>query len=115
RGWPAVCLRSETTVQNIPTVPGQSMISTRWGISVEHPSDSQVLVFPRTLPLRPIWSGLAMNFVVFVAAWLMLFTAPSVTKALRRATRARKGVCRRCGYDIRYGTGSACPECGEPV
>jgi len=31
---------------------------------------------------------------------------------LRHAVRARRGLCHRCGYDLRADFATGCPECG---
>jgi hypothetical protein len=39
-------------------------------------------------------------------------------RALRCTTRLRKGLCLKCGYDLRAhggGSGDRCPECGSPL
>lgn len=58
---------------------------------------------------------------VRVPHWfVMLLTGPPALLylrrlgALRRRHRIRRGLCGRCGYDLRA-TGGRCPECGEPV
>src|SRR5262245_10478039 len=64
----------------------------------------------RALPLRPIWSGLALNTVFFAALWFALLAG---IPALRRALRRRRGLCARCGYDLRATPANTpCPECG---
>lgn len=61
----------------------------------------------RRLPLRPIWSGFAINTLFYAClSWLVLF-APF---AVRRHLRGRRGACGRCGYDL--ANLDACPECG---
>jgi hypothetical protein len=84
------------------------------------------------LPFRPIWPGFAINTVFYAAVLWMLFAAPF---ALRRWRRIRRGLCPKCGYDLRGGSGAGaggggaggaggvqgageravCPECGTPV
>jgi hypothetical protein len=64
-------------------------------------------------PLRPIWPGFAINTVLYAAILYMLLAAPF---ALRRWRRIKRGLCPKCGYDLR-GRGNAadaatCPECG---
>jgi hypothetical protein len=73
----------------------------------------------RILPLRPLWPGFAVNTVFYAGIlsgrWL-LFAAPF---ALRKWRRIRRGLCSKCGYDLRGGGGrnrpndsAVCPECG---
>jgi len=56
-----------------------------------------------------------------VAAFAMFFAAPAaiiggIAGGLwvrhRRNQRARRGCCRKCGYDLRGSASSTCPECG---
>jgi hypothetical protein len=53
----------------------------------------------------PYWF-VATAGIVPPALWLLA--------ARRRRKRARAGLCRRCGYDLRAAAGR-CPECGEAV
>jgi len=58
----------------------------------------------RTLVL-PLWAGV----VLFAAPPAVLFR-----RRLRALRHARRGLCARCGYDLRE-TPECCPECGLPV
>ena len=51
----------------------------------------------------------------FVAAAGMVVPALWLVAARRRRKRARAGLCRRCGYDLRATAAGRCPECGEAV
>jgi len=53
----------------------------------------------------PIWMPAAM------LALLLIF---SVRWLRAESCKAREGLCRRCGYDLRAST-DRCPECGEPI
>ncbi len=70
----------------------------------------------RTLPLRPIWVGFAINSVFYASVLWMLMLCPHT---LRRVIRRKRGWCVECGYDLRgasggnSGGGGACPECGH--
>jgi hypothetical protein len=68
----------------------------------------------RLIGWKPIWPGFAINTVFYAAVLWMLFAAPF---ALRKWRRIRRGLCPKCGYDLRGGgTDSAtCPECGAAV
>jgi hypothetical protein len=59
------------------------------------------------VPILPLWSGLAINTLIYGApVWLLL----AVPGMLRRRKRRKQGRCLRCGYDLRGMT--PCPECG---
>jgi hypothetical protein len=66
----------------------------------------------RLLPLLPIWRGFAINTFLYSAILALLFYPPRV---IRRAIRARRGLCTSCGYDLRGAAHERCPECGALV
>jgi hypothetical protein len=67
---------------------------------------------PERLPVRPIWLGFAIDTLFYAAILWLLFAAPF---AMRRRIRIGRGLCPKCGYDLRNRPrdSSACPECGE--
>jgi hypothetical protein len=71
----------------------------------------------RVVPYRPIWPGFAINTVFYAVILCLLFAAPF---AVRRWRRIKRGLCAKCGYDLRGGRkqpsdSSVCPECGTHV
>ena len=52
-------------------------------------------------------------FVVVVTAALPAARAKAAVRRHRAGQRAAKGLCPRCGYDLRASPGR-CPECGTP-
>lgn len=58
------------------------------------------------LPLRPIWTGFAVNSLF----WAALLWLPFV---VRRWVRVRRGLCLKCAYPT--GESSVCTECGRAV
>jgi hypothetical protein len=61
--------------------------------------------------------GAGASTVVYIPLWLpaLLLLAPpavSVLGYLRRQARRKRGLCERCGYDLRASP-SQCPECGR--
>jgi hypothetical protein len=61
------------------------------------------------LPLRPLWPGFALSALGHALIWWAAFTS---VVALHRTSRLRRGLCSRCGYDLRHAVHDACPECG---
>jgi hypothetical protein len=64
-------------------------------------------LFPRVLPLRPIWPGFAINTLFYAAILWLLFFAPGM---VRRRLRIRRDLCLKCAYP--RGTSECCTECG---
>jgi hypothetical protein len=97
---------SKTT--NLPILPGATAA---WAIAVAESVPLSAAEYGTLLPLLPIWPGFAINTVFYAAILWTLFAAPF---ALRKWRRIRRGLCPKCGYDLRGGaTDSAtCPECG---
>ncbi len=62
---------------------------------------------PRTLPLRIIWPGFAINTFFYAGVlWMVVF----VPGAIRRTRRLARGRCPRCAYPM--GSSALCTECG---
>jgi hypothetical protein len=59
------------------------------------------------------WFGAAHDAVAvaLLAAWL--YSMACLPGALRRSSRARRGLCPSCGYDLAANTSGVCPECGS--
>jgi hypothetical protein len=65
------------------------------------------------VPLRPIWSGLAVNTLFYAAIWAGIYAALVVPRRfVREVARFRRGACIACGYDLGYDFIHGCPECG---
>jgi len=110
-GWP---MRSLVGEQRI--VPGKppwflvgaieaGQLSLSWPASVSRP-----LMVSRLLPLRPVWSGLVVNTLIYA---LVAWCAWMLARAGRRCRRRRRGRCPGCGYPI--GASCRCSECGQRV
>ena len=62
------------------------------------------------LPLRPVWSGFAINAIFYAAiVWFMLV----IPGAIRRRRRIKRGLCVGCAYPV--GISEKCTECGTAV
>ena len=107
-GWPLLAMRShyELGAARLNASGNyESPVRAPRGILISNGSD----VERRILPLRPIWPGFAIN-TVFYAAILWLLTLGPFTA--RRMIRRKRGLCIKCGYDLRATSGGSCPECG---
>lgn len=61
-------------------------------------------------PARPLWKGFAVNTASYAALLWMLIFFPGI---LRRAVRARRGLCIECAYPV--GVNERCTECGAKI
>jgi hypothetical protein len=116
-GWPCLSLSGERFEhQAAQVVPAGSTwplsdSTVQWAIELPAPAGPQGwMLRGDLLPLRPLWPGFAINTVFYAAiVWLLC----AVPLALRRRNRIRKGLCAKCGYDLRgIASEPACPECG---
>ncbi len=106
-GWP-ICSFSSSHFTPFPKNAHAGMFDweTTWGIPVESRS-WDLLLPPRTIPLRPIPLGLALSTLF----WSPLgFACIKVPPQIRASRRRRRGLCATCAYDIRGVP--RCPECG---
>ena len=82
---------------------------------------------PRTLPIGSIVGGLGVCSAAAIAVWFDLPPIPATAFPFvvavvawygwdrpteLRAARREKGLCSRCGYDLRGNVSGVCPECG---
>ncbi len=92
RGWPMLAMSSERN----PTAAT--------AMRVPHPA---------VIPLRPIWSGLLVDSLVYGAAvWVMWLGLSRPRRFVREVGRMKQGRCMACGYDLNFRFEDGCPECG---
>ena len=100
-GWPA---RSGVSVLRV-NVKAENVWHAISGIETADDGSGTPIPF-KVIPVRPIWSGFAINAATFAAVAFVVLFARGVA---RRAVRRRRGQCVACGYPVES---SACPECG---
>lgn len=84
-----------------------------WGMIRLGGPSSNGMAFDRSLPISPVWPGLAINIAAFTLAWWLLLGGFSIiTGSARRRRRKARGQCPKCGYDIFGNYPAGCPECG---
>ena len=114
-GWPAVAMRTRY-YEGWRSIAGQAggqyfrqvtegilltpKAAVRWGC---------MLYRAKALPLRPLWPGFAINMAFYAVLLWMLWLSPFV---VRRVIRRKRGLCIKCGYDLRGAEHEVCPECG---
>ena len=75
-----------------------------------------------TSNLRPGGQKLATVVSLYVSPWVITGIAclawlglPFVSRRTGRRLRRQRGLCVKCGYDLRSNTSGVCPECGNEV
>jgi hypothetical protein len=116
RGWPMLSLWHMPHHFTMAGVPGPSSEEhVRGGLALPLPPWRDPMPFssrpdePRVLPLWIIPHAFAINTAFYAAVLWGLFALPFV---VRRRRRVRRGLCARCGYDLRGAEHEQCPECG---
>lgn len=110
-GWPLLCLQwtklhgrtAPATYRDAWLIPSISArrFGIRSGVDLE-------------LPLGPVWSGLAVNTVVYGMFWAAVLMLLRRVRTAVRQRRAARGLCPVCQYPMGgLIPGSACPECGQ--
>ena len=68
---------------------------------------------PVPIPLRPIWTGLVINTLLYATLWYALWLTLTLPRMFfKEVSRLRDGRCIGCGYDLGYDFVQGCPECG---
>ncbi len=107
-GWPRPCLYHRVFTVYDP----------RTASTVRNSMDGGLVLFGapasrwdgyRALPLRPIGRGLAINSILYALLWSVPLFVPGLIRSRHRHGR---GLCARCGYDLRGSSSGDCPECG---
>lgn len=114
RGWPVTALRCQFDAL-VDRRIGQGRIEgMRYGLVLGSAASSAAgpLRTAKVLPLAPIGVGFALDSVLYGGAWFALLILGTVPMWLRAAGRRCRGECGHCGYDLRGGQHSCCPECG---
>ncbi len=102
RGWPVPCLYSKANWSTRTIVHG-------WPLAASQESGNKWGGSNLAVPLHPIWPGFAINAVFYAAILSLVMLGPF---AARRMIRRKRGLCIKCGYDLRGDFSAGCPECG---
>ena len=120
-GWPCYALRSTfgpfhgfvnriDVADGIPLAGYTRPFIVWWSSHQMGGMHSRSLPEPRSLPLRPLWPGFAINTIFYAAiVWILVAVAEGVC----RRQRIKRGLCPACAYPV--GASDICTECGKPV
>ena len=104
-GFPCRSLECHWHVDGYKTIKGCST----WEVPSPLPESLKFKGDDSSLPLHPIRLGFAVNSI-FYGVILRLLTFGSFV--LCRFNRHKRGLCTKCGYDLRHADHLVCPECG---
>lgn len=83
------------------------------GVRVDDSSNLSIADGGHFLPLRPIWSGIVVDSLLYTLLYFGLLSLPHIGR-WRQLRRRRRGQCERCGYTLQSEQ-DRCSECGKPV
>ncbi len=117
RGWPMLSMWGGAKTRNIGWMSGG------WVEREAHPirailiqpddeDDAWMAERSKLIPLAPIFSGFAINTLLYGTVLWLLCVAPLAPFRVRRYLRRKRGHCIKCGYDLRHAAHEVCPECG---
>ena len=116
-GWPARSMESEARVTTRKSRPRYVYEN----VSCTEPIEDLQFVPKwlgsargrhRRIPLRVGWPGFVTNTAFYALTLSLLWSSPFV---VRRLIRRKRGLCVKCGYDLRGAEHDVCPECGAEV
>jgi len=106
-GWPAKCLTAYRDVPFMMLSVGHVKI--HWGFTWNHKEAGLIQdKTPPIIPIKPIWTGLAMNSIIYASCWFLLMCT---LRRTRRTIRRSKRLCMYCAYPL--GKSTVCSECGK--
>ena len=105
------CSYRTTNAGGRPSSPREGYFHAVMIPSWMRPAESRLVLW-YGFPFLPIWPGFAIN-TVFCAAILWLLTLGPF--AAHRMIRRKRGLCIKCGYDLRGAEHEQCPECGMTI
>ena len=113
RGWPMLSMWHEVRFRD--HVQDRGRMESPGGIELplsywRDPNPYDGYDQPRTLPLRLIWPGFAINTVFYAA---MLWLPFAALGRVRRRRRIKRGLCPACAYPV--SASEVCTECGKPM
>ncbi len=112
-GWPYISMWGAVKVIKQPQLElgFKSTVSTVFAMELDPDmaNDPNYCRDLRLLPLHPLWPGFAINTFSYAAILWLLILGPFTA---RRKIRRKRGMCIKCGYDLRGTDHNKCPECG---
>ena len=105
-GWPLFSFRGDG-FRHLQNQPGRLRLISEWYIGT-----AQLPWFSRNgrairMPKEIVWSGFAVNTLIYAVILWLLIPGPFV---LRRLIRRKRGLCPKCAYPM--GQSAVCSECG---
>lgn len=116
-GFPALTFRGRTLIDDSTTLPNGALRTRSRGVFIDRIDGfgraGNGLVWPHAahvwLPYQPIWSGLAINTVLYA---LLVALLGYIHIRIRNARRMLRGRCPYCAYEMQHDFTHGCPECG---